>query len=194
MANQDSSTGAGSRKGILSWVSRAQRECKQQGSVLSTGRVSLTTLKELGYLLRANGLQHRPHLIWNCDETNLQFSHKPAKVVARKGQSVLARTSNSKQSHTVLACVNAAGVVMPPFCVVRGKTEAAVSSYSVADAPDGTYWSWQEKAWMTELLGDEWFGNVFLKNCGPERPQILILDSHNSHECVNLLTELVRKT
>ena len=143
--------------------------------------------QELGGLLKENYLQHRPHLIWNCDETNMQFSHKPSKVVARKGQSVIARTSNSKQSHTVLACVNAAGVAMPPFCVVKGKTEAAVRSYAVEDAPAGTYWSWQEKAWMTELLGDEWFSNVFLKNCGPERPQLLILDSHNSHECVNLL-------
>ena len=33
----------------------------------------------------------------------------------------------------------------------------------------------------------EWFENVFLKECGPQRPQLLIVDSHCSHEPLDLI-------
>ena len=42
------------------------------------------------------------------------------------------------------------------------------------------------------MLGVEWFQNVFLQECGPQRPQLLILDSHCSHEPLDLL-ELAKK-
>ena len=40
---------------------------------------------------------------------------------------------------------------------------------------------------MEDVLGAEWFQNVFLKHCGPDRPQLLILDGHGSHEVLGLL-------
>ncbi len=40
---------------------------------------------------------------------------------------------------------------------------------------------------MCDLLGEEWFSGVFLRNCGPDRPQILIMNSHSSHETLGLL-------
>lgn len=40
---------------------------------------------------------------------------------------------------------------------------------------------------MTDALGEQWFEEVFLKYCGPHRPQLLILDSHRSHEVLGLL-------
>lgn len=35
--------------------------------------------------------------------------------------------------------------------------------------------------------GEQWFKTVFLPNCGNERPQLLILDGHGSHETLGLL-------
>ena len=40
---------------------------------------------------------------------------------------------------------------------------------------------------MTEAICQSWFEEIFLKECGPERPQLLICDSHNSHEALNLI-------
>jgi hypothetical protein len=57
------------------------------------------------------------------------------------------------------------------------------------DAPFGTVWNSLEKAWMCDFLCEEWFKGVFLKNCGPARPQLLIPDSHGSHEVIGLLEE-----
>ena len=130
----------------------------------------------------------RPTQIWNMDETSLSFEHSPVKVVARKGSKNLpGRVADSKQTQTVLACVNAAGKCMPPLVVVKGKTPKSLYGYKTHDGPAGTIWSYQSKGYMEDLLGSQWFKEVFLKHCGPERPQLLLLDSHSSHEVVDLL-------
>lgn len=40
---------------------------------------------------------------------------------------------------------------------------------------------------MNDQIGERWFKGVFLKNCGPERPQLLMLDGHSSHESLAIL-------
>lgn len=44
---------------------------------------------------------------------------------------------------------------------------------------------------MNEEIGEFWFRDVFLKNCGTERPQLL-LDGHSSHETLGLLELAVK--
>ena len=46
---------------------------------------------------------------------------------------------------------------------------------------------YQKKARMEDLLGEEWFEKVFLRQCGAEKSQFLILDNHHSHEVTGLL-------
>lgn len=129
-----------------------------------------------------------PEAIWNMDETGLQFQHKPTKVVAQKGQKRLyARCSDSKETVTVLACVNASGNAMPPMVIAKGKTKASVMSFETYLGPPDAIWTYQEKGWMENILGLEWFTSVFLPNCGEKRPQLLLLDSHSSHEVLELL-------
>lgn len=133
-------------------------------------------------------LHDKPECIWNCDEKGFQFEHSPVSVCARKGsRSLPGRISNSRESISVLATINALGVRMPPMVVVKGKTRRSLESFSTADGPPNTVWTFQKKAWMTDALGEQWFEEVFLKYCGPHRPQLLILDSHRSHEVLGLL-------
>ena len=121
-------------------------------------------------------------------KTGKQFEHKPTNVCARKGsQNVPGRTSNSRENVTMLASVNAEGRVMPPMCIVKGKTVRSVQSFCCLDAPYDTVWTFQERAWLCDVLGELWFKDVFLAHCWPERPQLLLLDSHRSHEVLGLL-------
>lgn len=53
--------------------------------------------------------------------------------------------------------------------------------------PPRTHWTYQQNAWTEDILGVEWFCNIFLKGCGEHRPQILILDGHHSHEVLGLI-------
>ena len=49
-------------------------------------------------------------------------------------------------------------------------------------------YTYYERAWMEDILGEIRFMEHFVKCCGTERPwQVLILDSHLSHETLGLL-------
>ena len=99
----------------------------------------------------------------------------------------MGRVSENKTNTTIMVCVNGAGGKMVPMVVVKGKTSATLHGLNVTDAPPGTVFAYQENGWMSEKLGEMWFRDVFLKNCGPDRPQLLILDGHSSHETLGLL-------
>ena len=40
---------------------------------------------------------------------------------------------------------------------------------------------------MEDSLGVEWLKKIFLPYCGPQRPQVLVLDQHHSHEAYFML-------
>ena len=143
---------------------------------------------DLENLLTTLDLKNKPCQIWNCDETGRSFEHNPVRVIADKGsRNVVGKTSNSRTNITIMACVNAMGSWMPPMFVAKGKTTASLHGFNTAAAPPGTMWSFQPNGWMTDELGEKWFTEIFLKHCGPQRPQVLILDGHSSHESLAIL-------
>lgn len=97
----------------------------------------------------------------------------------------MARTNIIKDNITLMVAINAAGVT-------KGKTKRPIHSYATLDAPSGTVCTFQENAWMNNAIGVEWFKNVFLPHCGPQRPQLMTLDSQGSHDVIELL-ELARE-
>ncbi|CAC5407325.1 unnamed protein product [Mytilus coruscus] len=128
-----------------------------------------------------------PTEIWNMDETNLNMEHRPVKVLASVGaRSVPGRTGNTREGVTVLPCVNAAGEKIPPLLIVRGKTERSLRSFNTHEGLPVAKWAYQPKGWMIDSIVD-WFREIFLPNCGPKQPQLIILDSHHSHETLGLL-------
>ena len=60
---------------------------------------------------------------------------------------------------------------------------------NVSEGPHGAKWTYQANAWTEDVIGVEWFEGIFLKECGPYRPQLLILDGHSSHERLGLMEE-----
>ena len=130
--------------------------------------------------------------IWNCDETGLNFEHNPPRVVTERGaNSVVGKTSQKSSNLTIMACVNGGGSVMPPLVITKGKTVKSLHGFKTSDAPVGTVWSFQEKGWITDEIGEKWFDDVFLKHCGPKRPQLLIFDGHSSHETLAIIERAI---
>ena len=146
--------------------------------------------KELHKLIDDNRII--PSCSWNIHKTGLQYQNKPVKSAAPKGMKVFyGRTSDSRESVTIVACVSAAGEAKPPLCIAKGKTERSIESFATylgLKMPSGR----QKKGWMKNSLGVEWSRSVFLKNCGSRRPHLLLLDSHSSHEVLELL-EIVKE-
>ncbi len=137
-------------------------------------------------------LEVGPEHIWNCDEINIQLEYKPRLVVGRKGSKISGRVASTKESVSVLGCGNAVGHIMSPMVIVKGKTKRSLMGWKTEDAPANTKWAFQNKSYMDQTLGPEWFKEVFLKECREQRPQLLIVDSHCSHETLDLL-EMARR-
>ena len=57
-----------------------------------------------------------------------------------------------------------------------------LNSFEVEDGLQGIYWTCLERVWMEDDSGVEWFRHVFVNNCGPQLPQLLLLDSHWSQK------------
>ena len=135
-----------------------------------------------------NELADKPACIWNLYETGVPLIHKPCRILAPTGmRNVPGRTGNCRDNVTYLSCINAAGQEIPPFIIVKGKTYKSLNAYNVSAGPKDTVYTYQSKAWMEDVLGVEWFQNHFLRFCGPDRPQIIFLDSHSSHETLGFI-------
>ncbi|XP_065670146.1 uncharacterized protein LOC136088915 [Hydra vulgaris] len=130
----------------------------------------------------------KPSLIWNMDESGLQMDFKPPKIIAKRGTKHLqSRTSGKRETITIIAAVNAAGGLVPPHLIAKGKTARSLHSFNTANAPSGSNWNFSKTGWTKQGIAILWFTNTFLPNIGRE-PQILIVDSHDSHNFVELLS------
>ena len=68
------------------------------------------------------GLLTSPSQIHNVDETSMPLDHCPPKIITVKGQKkVRSRTSCNKLQITIIACVSAAGYVIPLFVIFDSK-------------------------------------------------------------------------
>ena len=135
--------------------------------------------------LSNNGLMHKPMQLYNCDETGMPFGAYHHKVVAQAGPNPTCITSNSSKSQvTVLACVSATGVAMPPFVIFQRKTMN--QELTIGEIP-GTLYGCSEKGWINQKLFSHWFENRFIWYIPLSRPVVLLMDGHSSHFCPNMI-------
>lgn len=139
-------------------------------------------------VIDASGLHVKPECIWNMDETGVQLDHRPGLIVAKRGSKYLhCRTSRNRETITCIGTINAAGDSLPPHVIVKGKTKRSLNSFKTEDAPTNTTWSWSDSGWTKQGIALLWFTEAFLVNIGEDRPQLLILDGHDSHNFVELI-------
>lgn len=71
--------------------------------------------------IRQLNLEECPGRIWNLDETSFSSDPNRVKGVAEIGQEVLRNIEGSeKENTTVMACISAAGVLLPPLIIFQG--------------------------------------------------------------------------
>src|SRR6218665_2390802 len=139
-------------------------------------------------LVTENRLQEKPHTIWNMDETGMQLDVGVQSVVAEKGiKSLHSRTSGNREMITVIGAINAAGGSLPPHLIVKGKRRKSLNSFQVEQAPENSTWSVSDSGWTKQGIALLWFTKSFLPNIGSERPQLLIVDGHDSHNFIELI-------
>ena len=145
------------------------------------------------------GLDKYPSRIWNMDETGINLSHKPSKVIAVKGsKTVQGKASISRETITVIACGNAAGNSIPPQFIIQGKTTKKLHGFYMESCREkdsplyGSQFSVSDSGWTKDGIGRLWFKEHFLPNIGDARPQLLIFDGHGSHNNIEFI-QIARK-
>ena len=128
-----------------------------------------------------------PMNIWNTDETNLQASIGRQRVFCRRGSKnvQILVGDNEKTGYTVLSCVNACGIYMPPYVVYK-----SLHLYDtwVAGGPDGAMYNNSPSGWMEESQFFEWLKEIFVPNSKKySGKHLLIFDGHNSHISVRTI-------
>ncbi|XP_074662728.1 uncharacterized protein LOC141915188 [Tubulanus polymorphus] len=130
-----------------------------------------------------DGYDFQRRQIWNMDESGFQMDFSPPRGV----KTVPVRSSGNKELVTVIGCASAVGQILNPHFVVKGKTRLAATGFDVERAPKNWNISASDSGWTKQGIGLLWFEETFLKAIGSERPQLLIVDGHNSHNFVELI-------
>ena len=129
--------------------------------------------------LTENELMYSPGQIFNIDESGFPFEPKPERITAERGcKHPSVQTSGNKSQITVLACVSAAGVTIPPMVIFdRAILRQDLTEKEVPD----TIYGLTNNGWSNAEKFDIWFNNHFLHFAPAARPLLLLKDGHSSH-------------
>jgi len=153
---------------------------KQRAAGLST-----ETVKEFFALYEKviveNNLQDSPECIFNIDETALNTDMRSSKVLVRKQSKTayLKSSGEGKTCFTVLFCCNAAGDFRLPVIVYKCAGSGVMNTWAEGGPTDCLY-AFSESGWMMDTIFENWLQH-FIQTIDTTKPNVLILDGHNSH-------------
>lgn len=105
----------------------------------------------------------------------------------KRGKGLRLATSNDKNMTTILACISASGVHMPPHILYKGKRRQY--SWMIGGPKDTT----TESGWMEGSNFLKWFSYVFVPYVEHlDGHKILFLDGHSSHISLSLRLEKIK--
>ena len=130
-------------------------------------------------------LSDKPALIFNFDESGFPLNPKPPKTINRRGvKNPSVFTSTGKAQITVVGCVSASGVSIPPMVIWDRKT---LSPELARGEVPGTIYGLSASGWMDMELFKIWFRRHFLNYAPAARPLLLLMDGHSSHYCLDTI-------
>lgn len=129
--------------------------------------------------MKDNDLLNRPSRIYNMDESGMPLDHKQLKRVAKKRmKKVHGPSSGDKSQFTPVARATAAGSVLPPILIFKGKR--LNHEWTKGEVPNAFY-GMSENGWIDQELFFYWLKDLLLKQIPPERPVTLLMDGYSSH-------------
>lgn len=133
--------------------------------------------------------KYEPQQIWNVDETGLSTVQNVPKILAPKGIKQLASMTSAERGTnvTMIGGVNGAGNSVPPLFVFP---RVHFKPHMLKGAPPGSVGAANPSGWSNENIFISYMEHfIHHVQPGPNNPQILILDNHESHYS----PEIIRK-
>jgi hypothetical protein len=148
-----------------------------------------TNVEELYKKLELSKFPDMASRIWNCDETCFNTSVGSQQVLAKRGSRWVPETGggSGKESITVHICGSAAGEVLPPYIVYKGKH--LYTSWT-NHGPPGARYSTSPSGWMEKDNFQSWMQKLFIPRVKPyleSGPVVLFFNGHHSHLSVELV-------
>lgn len=140
------------------------------------------------------GLENKPHLIFNLDETAFSRDPSKTKIVGEVGYpSTRTVSSPGRDNITVLLTASASGRKLPPVVVFKG-----VNIWDEWIPPrDRIYpdmsFSATKNGWMESETFEKFFEKTFLPSLGEESPALVICDGHKTHVSLQVINVARRK-
>ena len=133
----------------------------------------------LDHEIAANAIP--PERIYNADETGIQTSHKPSRIVATKGRKQVGSLTSCERgvNTTAVIAVSAVGHYVPPMLIfARKRFKAELMDGTTA----GTIGVCREKGWMDSELFLEFLKHFARQvNASVNNKVLLLVDGHGSH-------------
>ena len=167
---------------------------------LDTARIDGDTPEKLvAWFAELRDLYHRhgyaPENMYNMDETGFAIgSAQSTRVLTVFEIRKTARASKADHRGewtTSIECVSAAGGVLPPLVILKGKGNFNEAWLPAVHRPlvEGWQFRTSNKGWSNDFLALEWLQHVFIPSTTPRlqtrggtRPRrLLIVDGHGSH-------------
>lgn len=106
-----------------------------------------------------HSLHDSPDRIYNLDETGIVIDQWAKKCFFKRGKkkTVLVAPNVGKTMHSILVCISAAGVALPPCVVYKGKH---LYDAWTKDSPDGTSFYVTKSGWVDSDVFKAWFVEV----------------------------------
>jgi hypothetical protein len=97
--------------------------------------------------------------------------------------------NKSREFITLIACISALGIAIPPVLLYKGVSRDLQDTWvEDLEEKDPFYFAFTKNSWTNDAYGIEWLKTVFKPYTRPKRAitkRLLIVDSHSSH--VNLV-------
>ncbi|XP_060603989.1 uncharacterized protein LOC132756861 [Ruditapes philippinarum] len=178
-----------SHEWIRTFLKRHPELSEKHPDVLVRDRAHVTNKEITEYfnlldkVLTSKNLLDKPQCIFNCDESGFSAREKfRGKVISRKGKHSYQQVVKFTGHTTVHLAISAAGKVIPP-CIIYEKTLPRNCDF----APKEYRLSATQNGYINMKLFFEWFRDIFVPNCGSQRPVLLTMDNHASHFCPDLV-------
>ncbi|XP_070574338.1 uncharacterized protein [Ptychodera flava] len=124
--------------------------------------------------LSHHSLLDKPTNIWNYGELSFSVQTKTGKVLGTTNRTV------TDPQITVEACINAAGLAIPPYFLFPKKVGRQSRNPLEGSVP-GSSCYFTEKGLMDSTAFHAWFSTHFIPNIPSKRPSVLLHNSSESH-------------